>query len=130
MLSLDPVVTDQNSPIPGERRLWAAVLAQAVYDLTGINTFTNRSYHTRIRYFARLWIDSDSRDAGSFRWVCDQLDLDPGWLRRRLLEIADRNSSVSLSLVRGAEWPKDVDAAGVVFETRLEERAISAVGGR
>jgi hypothetical protein len=75
MLSLDPAL-HPSSPIPGERRLWAAVLAQAVYELTGINTFTNRSYHTRIRYFARLWIDSDSRDDGSFRWVCDQLELD------------------------------------------------------
>jgi hypothetical protein len=119
MLSLDPIAIDQSSPIPGERRLWAAVLAQAVSDLTGINAFTNRCYHTRIRYFARLWIDSDSRDAGSFRWVCDQLELDPGWLRRRLLQMAAPNPSASMNTVRRPERPRAADLAFLQRSTSI-----------
>jgi hypothetical protein len=82
-------------PLEKEIRLWLAVLAQASSDLTGVNTFGHRG---TIRYFARLWVESDNRDAGSFLWICDQLELDSGWLRRRLLEMADRKSSVSMNL--------------------------------
>jgi hypothetical protein len=37
-----------------------------------------------LQYFAHLWFESDSSDPGSFEWICDQLDLDASWFRRRL----------------------------------------------
>src|SRR6266481_5559857 len=62
MLSLDPAVIDRSSPIPAERRLWVAVLRQAVCDL---------GYHrSTFQHFTRLWFESDKREPGSFLWVC------------------------------------------------------------
>src|SRR5437870_9273268 len=56
----------------------------------------HKHYHRTLHYFARLWFESDNRDPGSFEWICDQLDLDSSWLRRRLLEVADRRSTGSM----------------------------------
>ena len=55
------------------RSLWTAVLSTA----------------HRARYFARLWFLSDNHQPCSFKWICDHLDLDAGWLRRRLFEMVD-----------------------------------------
>ena len=48
------------------RRLWAAVVHQAVKDLDGAANAA----------LARRWIYGARRDAGSIFWVCDMLDLD------------------------------------------------------
>jgi hypothetical protein len=58
-----------------------------------------------LRHSAEVWFFSDRQTLGSFRWICDQLEFDAGWLRRRLLEMADRKSSVSMNL-RRRERPK------------------------
>lgn len=34
------------------------------------------------RHLASLWVGSRSTHVGSFIWICDQLDLDPKWVRR------------------------------------------------
>ena len=103
MLSADPTAIDQNRPLPAERHLWTAVLRQAVCDLLGIDTGAHRSYRMTLQYFARLWFESTNPEPGSFEWICDQLELDASWLRRRLLEMAGRNSAISLNtcLVEG-----------------------------
>jgi hypothetical protein len=49
------------------RRLWSAVVHQAVHDLDG--GAANAA-------LARDWIYGGRRDAGSMFWVCDMLDLD------------------------------------------------------
>src|SRR5882724_7214841 len=56
------------------RSLWTAVLEQAIIDLTNAHK----------RYFTQLWFTSDNHAPGSFLSICDHLDLDPSWLRRRL----------------------------------------------
>ena len=61
-----------------ERRLWKAVLTQAIHDLNGVDS--------RLRYFTRLWFESNSVETGSFRWICDQLEIDVSWFRRQVLE--------------------------------------------
>jgi hypothetical protein len=66
-----------------ERRLWPAILEQAVIDLV------NPDARSRLRYFTQLWFTSDNHDPGSFHWICDSLDIDPSWLRRRLFTIVD-----------------------------------------
>jgi hypothetical protein len=86
VLNLDPAVIDQGSPIPAERRLWAAVLRQAVCDL---------GYHrSTLQHFTQLWFESDKREPGSFLWVCELLELDASRLRRRLFELADKKTQV------------------------------------
>lgn len=48
------------------RRLWSAVIHQAVHDLDGVANAT----------LARDWIYGKRQDVGSMFWVCDMLDLD------------------------------------------------------
>jgi hypothetical protein len=101
MLSLDPAVIDRSSPIPSERRLWAAVLRQAVCDL---------GYHrSTLQHFTQLWFESGNREPGSFLWVCELLELDSSWLRRRLLELAGKNPPVSMRVVHRPRQVKAVD---------------------
>ena len=66
------------------RRLWLAVLMQAINDLA----HTDERQRLR-RHFTRLWFTSDNHNPGSFLWICDHLDLDPSWFRRRLFAIVD-----------------------------------------
>jgi hypothetical protein len=56
-----------------ERRLWLAVLNE----------------RPALRYLTQLWFTSANHKPGSFLWVCDSLDLDASWLRRRLFAIVD-----------------------------------------
>ncbi|TMA97489.1 MAG: hypothetical protein E6J74_04970 [Deltaproteobacteria bacterium] len=58
------------------QRLWLAVLEQAVIDLTLADNGAV-SQRPRLRYFTHLWFTSDNHEPGSFRWICDHLDLDP-----------------------------------------------------
>jgi hypothetical protein len=67
-----------------ERRLWLAVLELAIMDLR------NRKERPALRYLTELWFTSNNHKPGSFLWVCDSLNLDPSWLRRRLFAIVDR----------------------------------------
>jgi len=53
------------------KKLWAAVLDQAVGDAT----FENE---------ARAWFQSTREGVGSFLWVCDTLNLDPDSIKRKL----------------------------------------------
>lgn len=67
-----------------ERRLWAGVLIQAVKDLAGYSLGLNKRERAGVQYHARVWFTSDNRDVGSFLWVCDQLEVEPSWIRRRM----------------------------------------------
>ena len=60
-----------------ETRLWAAVLRQAVDDLE----------HSDTRLDAKLWLESDDDEPGSFVFVCAVLDTDPARMRKRILQI-------------------------------------------
>jgi hypothetical protein len=61
------------------QRLWLAVLMQA------INDFTYSYERARLK----PWFTSDNRDPGSFKWICDHLELDSSRLRRRIFAIID-----------------------------------------
>jgi hypothetical protein len=68
-----------------ERRLWAAVLIQAAKDVAGYTLVDNERERARVQYFARLWFADDNREVGSFLWICDELELEPSWIRRRMV---------------------------------------------
>ena len=70
-----------------DRRLWAAVILQAVADVD-LNTptvtpgsrgkkqeFINEEFNS-IRTDAINWLTEDASYVGSFRWICDSLGLD------------------------------------------------------
>lgn len=74
------------------RSLWAAVISQAVADMN--------SHRQTDSHYARTWVYSSKDAPGSFRWVCEMLDLDAGKLqtlcmtregRKRLLTRNDGN---------------------------------------
>jgi hypothetical protein len=73
-----------------EHGLWLAVIWQAAADLT--------SKDERVSASARRWFESKNNGPGSFLWVCDQFALDAHWLRRRLLEMSEREISVASPL--------------------------------
>jgi hypothetical protein len=70
-----------------ERHLWAAVLDQAIEDLT------DRRIRDEVN--VKAWFTSNEYVPGSFLWICDQLDLDASTIRRRVLEIPEQRTLVS-----------------------------------
>jgi hypothetical protein len=88
-----------------ERRLWTAVLAQAIHDLIGIDTGSQDCKRSRLRRITRLWFESDNSEAGSFCWICDQLEIDASWLRHRLLATVDQRAIASTHPVRRSTGP-------------------------
>jgi hypothetical protein len=78
----------QDSPNPvdvGVRRLWAAVIQQAMDDIAGVPDWVDKysKHHSALRrQRAEAWFRSSRSDCGSFVWICDILRLDPARLRK------------------------------------------------
>ena len=70
-----------------ERRLWAGVLIQPIKDLAGYGRVYNKREPARVQYHARVWFTSDNREDGSYLWVCDQIELEPSWIRRKMFAL-------------------------------------------
>jgi hypothetical protein len=68
-----------------EKRLWAAVLIQAIKDLAGFTLIDNARDRPRLQKLARAWFASNNHELGSYLWICDELGLSPSWLRRRMM---------------------------------------------
>ena len=71
----------RTSAMSGERRLWSAVLGQAIEDLKDERTPPGFVHVTR------LWFASDDYGPASFLWICDQLEFDAPMIRRRLIDM-------------------------------------------
>lgn len=82
----DAMLTDIGIP---ERALWAAVLAQAVRDLS---LQSPKAEARRVRKQARRWFEGTGRGPGSFTWCCEWLGVSPTWARARLLGCTDAAS--------------------------------------
>ena len=78
----------------GVRRLWAAVLWQAIKDAD----------YAEGRGAAYNWIFSKRSDVGSMRWICDMLDLDFDKLQTMSMSRAGR--SKILGRTDGAARPR------------------------
>jgi hypothetical protein len=79
------------------QRLWLAVLMQA------INDFTYSYERARLK----PWFTSDNRDPGSFKWICDHLELDSSRLRRQIFAIIDAQVSKHLhSTLAREQYPQ------------------------
>jgi hypothetical protein len=55
------------------RRLWVAVLEQAIDDLERGYVYAGR---------AQAWFESDNEGVGSFLWICRMLNIDPDYARK------------------------------------------------
>jgi len=60
---------------PELRRLWASVILQAIADMD-CNANSNGKVAAFIRRSARDWINSDSDEIASCKWICEVLDID------------------------------------------------------
>lgn len=64
------------------RRLWAAVLSEAIASLSA---WRNKGKHVLEGRKAEAWLmHAETSGPGSFEWVCCVLDLDPVAVRDRL----------------------------------------------
>ena len=64
------------------RRLWAAVLSEAI---AALKVWRNSGKHVLEGRKAETWLlHADTCGPGSFEWVCSVLDLDPVAVRDRL----------------------------------------------
>lgn len=77
------------------RELWAAVLAQAVDDVTkpiaefetrGMTPAAAQEYRGALRVAAEEWVADGEVAPRRFVWVCRELGMDPGAVRRRIVE--------------------------------------------
>ncbi|WP_291994110.1 hypothetical protein [Candidatus Accumulibacter sp. ACC003] len=72
------------------KRLWIAVLHQAIEDANGRTRSAEKSASTigDVQRDALIWIFHDQSTAGnSFHTICDILDLDPDQARQRLRRV-------------------------------------------
>lgn len=90
-IQYDAMDTDKSrmGAVP-ERALWAATLRQLAQDWHGVGVIKTEAGKTRAEIAAELHdmaeahIASDSDTVGSFRWICEILDLDAMALSRGL----------------------------------------------
>jgi hypothetical protein len=67
----------------GYRKLWFAVLEQAIKDSEGY-LVSSRDDNDRIKQEARRWFLSENQGIGTFLWICLMLDLNPEFLRKHI----------------------------------------------
>jgi hypothetical protein len=81
---LQSIAASPAQPLP-ERELWIEVIRLAINDARGIGL---KCRDTRtilyLQEYALRWLQSNRRTEGSFLWVCELVDLDPGAIRRGL----------------------------------------------
>jgi hypothetical protein len=65
----------QNENQLGVRRLWGAVLARALSDL-----LSKGREHDDVL----AWFKNDVEEPGSFKWICEELGLDPKYILWRV----------------------------------------------
>ena len=63
---------EQSDPLPAERRLCVEIIIRAIDDVRAGSGL------------AKDWIASQSDEPWSFRWLCEQIGYNAGWIRRKL----------------------------------------------
>ena len=96
----------------GERRLLLATLEDAVRTLLG---HRSGSRHAKLQREDLEWLTSDDmNDPFTYLRICDALDIDGSWLRRRILAARDAGAGapelVELSLEE--HWDAPLQARG------------------
>lgn len=103
------------------RWIWSQVLQTAIEDAQA--RFERRDYNDQARAALRLdaqrWIDSERTGIGSFRWVCLQLDLDPGRVRQQVTRGTEPPRKAVRRNFNG--YPMD-DSDGLGFELDMQAR--------
>lgn len=90
------MIDDRQNPYSvAVRRLWAAVVNQAVDDIAGVPYYLDkesRHYKTLRKEDATAWFESTRTGCGSFLWICGEvLHLDPAQIRTTVLNGGQQN---------------------------------------
>lgn len=101
----------QRTDLSPYRRLWCAVVIQALYDIEMEDRAKQSIFVARQKAKAKRqrmpdypptpagdWIDSDSVAPHSFLWICDVCDLDAAKLRRMSQTIEGRRAFLKKSM--------------------------------
>jgi len=80
--ALEPAQLPDDYSDSDEKRVWTSVLVEAVFCYLG-HVQSSRS-KARGRTEALHWLFSDSDAYGSFLWVCDVIDREPSYVRRKI----------------------------------------------
>lgn len=75
----------------GERRLFAAIIMQAVRDAVGNGVTGNNKGDAYIQRSAMAWIVNNNN---YFRMVCEYADISPDYVRLQVLNMAHDNRSI------------------------------------
>ena len=66
-------------------RLWVAVLCQAISDVYKPKDYRDKDDYYKIKKEAHRWFLSDDWYIGSYLFICEAVDLDPWYWRKRVL---------------------------------------------
>lgn len=76
----------ESTSIEGVKKLWAAVMVQAVDDLHGRNQKVLSRQERQWQGEAKGWVTDSRTNCGSFIWICRLFDVDPDRARKAVLE--------------------------------------------
>lgn len=85
----DPTFLEEPDSSP-EIVLLCVILEQAIRDLVSLTESPTRS-RVRVNQVKR-WFNSDSNREWGFHWICDNLSLEPVFLRKKLSAFLGRSS--------------------------------------
>jgi hypothetical protein len=86
-----------------ELDLWRAVLVRSLRDLAGVDAYVTPFERIQLKRRARFWFSSDDFSLGSFRWICDALGLDAGYLRAHLFALPAMEFKLRIKTVAPVE---------------------------
>lgn len=85
------VMQDRVNPVDWcYRRLWSAVINQAIDDITGVFDWRDKNsvhWRTLRREQAEAWMKSQETGCGSFLWICDNLKLSPEKIQKGISQV-------------------------------------------
>ena len=88
------------------KNLWAAVIERAFGDLRLENSPVEneeRYYYSAVRWFN----DTENHEIGSFLWICELLEIDPGKIREKI-NVRVVHGHVKLS----QKWSSEIEPLG------------------
>ena len=66
----------------GERDLWLSVVLRTLLDLRAVSLDSGVNTHPGlVQDSAQRWFESNECCVGSFKWICNHCNLDPGVIR-------------------------------------------------
>ncbi len=86
-----------------ELDLWRAVLARSLRDFAGVDAYVTPFERVQLKRRARFWFSSDEFSLGSFRWICQTLDLDPDYFRAHLFALPATEFKIRIKTVTHVE---------------------------